>query len=167
MTSEDVLAVIRKQIRHSPVVADLRGRADELRDRADELTTRASVLTARADDLVGRADGIDARAGQAEGRLAALETITRFRTVIVSLPLLAAGATEITVDWPVAFGGNDYGVTCTLEAGNVALGRITAGLKANSRGLAGCVVTVTNSAAVAVPAGAQLHVLGWRTPAGP
>lgn len=37
MTSEDVLAVIRKQITHSAPVADLRERAEALAGRADIL----------------------------------------------------------------------------------------------------------------------------------
>lgn len=157
MGSEDTRAVIRQIIR------------ERMDHRVTHLDDLADLLRQRADDLRDRLDARDAWAATVDARLAALmaaaTSATRLRTLTLTLPQLEQGATEVVVVWDTPLLAADYGVSVTVEAANAAVARISAGVKAGTRTEAGCTVTVVNGAAVAVPAGARLHVLGWRTPA--
>lgn len=156
MGSEDTRAVIRAIIRErmDHRVTHLDNLADALRDRADQFRDRLDARDAWAATVDLRIDAL----------MSAATSAVRFRTVTVILPELAQGATEIAVAWDAPFLAADYGVSVTVEAANAAVARLTAGVKAGTRTEAGCTITVVNGTAVAVPAGARLHVLGWRTP---
>jgi hypothetical protein len=107
---------------------------------------------------------VDGRVALLLRRLAILEALAlSFRRTSVQLPALAPGANEIAVEWEVPFAVADYSAAPALESGPVILGRLTAGIKADSRTRTGCTVVVTNSAQVNIPAGVTLNVLAWRS----
>ncbi|MDQ3273522.1 MAG: hypothetical protein M3Q39_00455 [Actinomycetota bacterium] len=151
--ADDIMSVIRRQVR------------TEVTNRLSAMDRRASTLERLTSTEATRGRKLDGRAADLLRRLVILEGLALvFRKVSLQLPQLPVGNTEIAVEWDVPFILADYAAAPALEAGPVVLSKLTAGIKAGSRLRTGCVVVVSNGAAVAIPAGAILNVLAWRSP---
>ncbi len=81
----------------------------------------------------------------------------QLRHQLVTLPLIAIGSVDQTVNWPTPLPDAGYDVQVALGA--TLLGKASAGVKSKSAGS----VTLTVTATIAVSAGATLHVVALWT----
>lgn len=75
---------------------------------------------------------------------------------------LAVGNVDVAITWPNTWPDTLYGVIINITSGTGALGSLDATLKAGTKTIDGCVVTVANTGASAVGA-FGLDVVGIRT----
>lgn len=80
------------------------------------------------------------------------------RSVVVSLPVLALGATQQAVTWPTPMPDANYAVQYSFELGATYIGGIACSIRPGTQTAAGLTLNLSNTLLVSIASGAKLHV---------